>query len=289
MPSASLVPCVRSLPDGWTRGAANVRNGWSKFTLDHDRLGRNRHWWSGLPPRATPPGRSQHPLTNPGHGPTSAPNQAARRRPPRTPFSRAAASPPGSARRATATRRSSTRRHPPSASLHAPPSNKHSTNAPTGDSTSTRTKRDDQHQSAPYLHHPCGKALDDEHVHGPTMPLKHHWPSSRRPLTGGHWSGRRNRMSAPNAASRARRAVKAPSSRPRVAQRRTPNRHTECRRRRNHDPPISAFHCACNCLAAWCADRPESEFAVVHTVRTHRRQDRWRERSDRLRGGGGSR
>jgi tRNA A-37 threonylcarbamoyl transferase component Bud32/membrane-associated phospholipid phosphatase len=40
VPSASLVPCVRSLPEGWTFGAANVRNGWSRFTLDHDRLGR---------------------------------------------------------------------------------------------------------------------------------------------------------------------------------------------------------------------------------------------------------
>ena len=32
-------PCVRSLPQGWTFGAANVRNGWSKLTLDHDRIG----------------------------------------------------------------------------------------------------------------------------------------------------------------------------------------------------------------------------------------------------------
>ena len=39
VPSASLVPCIRSLPEGWTLGATNVRNGWSKFTLDHDRLG----------------------------------------------------------------------------------------------------------------------------------------------------------------------------------------------------------------------------------------------------------
>ena len=31
--------CVRSLPEGWTFGAGNIRNGWSKFTLDHDRLG----------------------------------------------------------------------------------------------------------------------------------------------------------------------------------------------------------------------------------------------------------
>jgi hypothetical protein len=40
VPSAALVPCVRSLPEGWTRGAANVRDGWSTFTLDHDRVGR---------------------------------------------------------------------------------------------------------------------------------------------------------------------------------------------------------------------------------------------------------
>ena len=40
VPSASLVPCVRSLPEGWTLGAANVRNDWSRFTLDHDRVGR---------------------------------------------------------------------------------------------------------------------------------------------------------------------------------------------------------------------------------------------------------
>jgi hypothetical protein len=39
VPTASLVPCVRELPEGWTFGAANVRNGWSKLTLDHDRIG----------------------------------------------------------------------------------------------------------------------------------------------------------------------------------------------------------------------------------------------------------
>ncbi len=40
VPSASLVPCVRALPEGWSFGAANVRNGWSKLTLDHDRVGK---------------------------------------------------------------------------------------------------------------------------------------------------------------------------------------------------------------------------------------------------------
>ena len=39
VPTASLLPCVRALPAGWTFGAANVRDGWSKFTLDHDRVG----------------------------------------------------------------------------------------------------------------------------------------------------------------------------------------------------------------------------------------------------------
>jgi hypothetical protein len=40
VPSASLVPCVGTLAEGWTLGATNVRNGWTKFTLDHDRVGK---------------------------------------------------------------------------------------------------------------------------------------------------------------------------------------------------------------------------------------------------------
>jgi tRNA A-37 threonylcarbamoyl transferase component Bud32 len=39
VPSASVVPCLRPLPAGWTLGSANVRSGWSQFTLDHDRVG----------------------------------------------------------------------------------------------------------------------------------------------------------------------------------------------------------------------------------------------------------
>jgi len=38
VPSASLVPCVRWLP-GWTAAGGNARNGWSQFTLNHDRAG----------------------------------------------------------------------------------------------------------------------------------------------------------------------------------------------------------------------------------------------------------
>jgi len=39
VPSASVVPCVQRLPAGWTFASANVRNGWSQFTLHHDRVG----------------------------------------------------------------------------------------------------------------------------------------------------------------------------------------------------------------------------------------------------------
>ena len=46
---------------------------------------------------------------------------------------------------------------------------------------------------------------------------------------------------APYAADHAdSRCREAPSSRPSVARRRAPNRHTECRRRRNYDPPRTA-------------------------------------------------
>jgi hypothetical protein len=40
VPSASLVPCVRSLPVGWTVAEVAVNNGRSVITLDHDRGGR---------------------------------------------------------------------------------------------------------------------------------------------------------------------------------------------------------------------------------------------------------
>jgi hypothetical protein len=40
VPSASLLPCLNPLPPGWTFASANVRNGWSTFTLSHDRVGR---------------------------------------------------------------------------------------------------------------------------------------------------------------------------------------------------------------------------------------------------------
>jgi tRNA A-37 threonylcarbamoyl transferase component Bud32 len=39
VPSAAAVPCLHPLPPGWTLGSANVRNGWSQLTLDHDRVG----------------------------------------------------------------------------------------------------------------------------------------------------------------------------------------------------------------------------------------------------------
>jgi hypothetical protein len=64
VPSASLVPCVQLLP-GWTVGDANARNGWSGFTLDHDRAGG-----SAVVVRLTaacePAGATQMPATHPG-------------------------------------------------------------------------------------------------------------------------------------------------------------------------------------------------------------------------------
>jgi hypothetical protein len=39
VPSASLVPCVRSLPVGWSVSMVTVNNGRSVLTLDHDRAG----------------------------------------------------------------------------------------------------------------------------------------------------------------------------------------------------------------------------------------------------------
>ncbi len=80
VPSASLVPCVRSLPEGWTFGAASVRNGWSRFTLDHDRAGSpalvvrltGECDISGATPTPSDqPGTQRYERTEPGHsGPT---------------------------------------------------------------------------------------------------------------------------------------------------------------------------------------------------------------------------
>ena len=66
VPSASLVPCVRSLPEGWTFGAANVRNGWSRFTLDHDRVGRPALVVRLTADCDTTGGDRPHPPTEPG-------------------------------------------------------------------------------------------------------------------------------------------------------------------------------------------------------------------------------
>jgi len=76
VPSASLVPCVRSLPEGWTLGAANVRNDWSRFTLDHDRVGRpalvvrltaDCDTTGATPAPSDQPGTQRYERTAPGH------------------------------------------------------------------------------------------------------------------------------------------------------------------------------------------------------------------------------
>jgi tRNA A-37 threonylcarbamoyl transferase component Bud32 len=40
VPTASLVPCLHTLPPGWAFADANVRNGWAQLTLNHDRVGQ---------------------------------------------------------------------------------------------------------------------------------------------------------------------------------------------------------------------------------------------------------
>ena len=64
VPSASLVPCVELLP-GWRILGANARNGWSGFTLDHDRAG-NRAMVVQLTPACDPAGATQMPSQRPG-------------------------------------------------------------------------------------------------------------------------------------------------------------------------------------------------------------------------------
>jgi tRNA A-37 threonylcarbamoyl transferase component Bud32 len=64
VPSASLVPCVELLP-GWRMLGANARNGWSGFTLDHDRAG-NRAVVVRLTPACDPGGATEMPSQRPG-------------------------------------------------------------------------------------------------------------------------------------------------------------------------------------------------------------------------------
>jgi hypothetical protein len=39
VPDAQLIPCVRSVPVGWTYRELDARNGWAQFTFDSDREG----------------------------------------------------------------------------------------------------------------------------------------------------------------------------------------------------------------------------------------------------------
>jgi hypothetical protein len=64
VPSASLVPCVQSLP-GWTVAGANARNGWSQVTLDHDRAG-DRAVVVRLTAACDPAGTTELPSKRPG-------------------------------------------------------------------------------------------------------------------------------------------------------------------------------------------------------------------------------
>jgi tRNA A-37 threonylcarbamoyl transferase component Bud32/membrane-associated phospholipid phosphatase len=64
VPSASLMPCVELLP-GWTVAGANARNGWSRFTLDHDRAG-GRAVVVRLTAACDPTGATEMPSRRPG-------------------------------------------------------------------------------------------------------------------------------------------------------------------------------------------------------------------------------
>jgi tRNA A-37 threonylcarbamoyl transferase component Bud32/membrane-associated phospholipid phosphatase len=64
VPSASLVPCVELLP-GWRMLGANARNGWSGFTLDHDRAGSHAVVVR-LTPACDPAGATQMPSQQAG-------------------------------------------------------------------------------------------------------------------------------------------------------------------------------------------------------------------------------
>jgi hypothetical protein len=64
VPSASLIPCVRTSP-GWSVADATARNGRSGFTLDHDRAGRSA-MVVRLTPTCDPAGATEAPSERPG-------------------------------------------------------------------------------------------------------------------------------------------------------------------------------------------------------------------------------
>jgi hypothetical protein len=65
VPSASLVPCLRSLPTGWTLARVNVNDGRSVLILDHDRAG-NGAAVVRLSATCDPAGATRVPSVQPG-------------------------------------------------------------------------------------------------------------------------------------------------------------------------------------------------------------------------------
>ena len=59
------MPCLRPLPPGWTFASANVRNGWSQLTLNHDRVG-TRALVIRLTATCDPGSAIQRPANQPG-------------------------------------------------------------------------------------------------------------------------------------------------------------------------------------------------------------------------------
>ena len=54
VPTATAVPCVASLPAGWSVGGARVQNGTGQFWLDSDQAGGNAVRVALLPPGSCP-------------------------------------------------------------------------------------------------------------------------------------------------------------------------------------------------------------------------------------------
>jgi tRNA A-37 threonylcarbamoyl transferase component Bud32 len=137
VPSASRVPCVRSLPGGrWPAPTPATAGRNSPSTTTGPATGP---WSRGSPRRVTLPGEPRCPPPNLACGTTSRPSGSPTSSPPPgMTGSRVAASPTGSSPQPTPKAASPPRRHSSADSSPARRSNRHSTNGPTGDSPSTQ-------------------------------------------------------------------------------------------------------------------------------------------------------
>ncbi|HEY4725415.1 MAG TPA: hypothetical protein VIJ13_05520, partial [Actinomycetota bacterium] len=143
VPSASMVPCLRPLPTGWSVANVAVNNGRSVITLNHDRAGKGALVLR-LTPACDPAGAVQEPSPIAGvrhyqrtrHTPASS-------APPGTTCSPVAASPPGCIRPIIPTGSSPPRRRRCSASSPARRCARPSPSVPTDNYSWTRENHDE--------------------------------------------------------------------------------------------------------------------------------------------------